>query len=69
MRRHRTGVAAVVATLIAAMAGLTAVLVVQTKANAALTSANLDLAPFKSIDPRGDVRALVLANERERDTL
>ena len=65
MRRHRTAVAAVAATLIAATAGLAAVLVVQTKANAELTSANLDLALSNRLT-QGANRALVLANERER---
>ena len=65
MRRHRTAVAAIAAALIAATAGLTAVLVVQTKANATLTSANLDLA-LSNRQTEGANRALVLANDRER---
>ncbi len=65
MRRHRPAVAAIAAALIAATAGLTAVLVVQTKANAELTSANLDLA-LSIQQTQGANRALMVANERER---
>ena len=43
MRRHKTAVAATAAALLAATVGLAAVLVVQTRANADLLSANLDL--------------------------
>ena len=44
MRRRRTLVAAIAATLLAATVGLAAVLLVQTRANASLKSANLELA-------------------------
>ena len=64
-RRHRTAVAAITATLMAATAGLVAVLVVQTDANAKLKSANLDLALSNRLT-QGANRALVRANERER---
>ena len=44
MRRRRTAVAAIAAAVLASTVGLAAVLVVQTRANAELKSANLDLA-------------------------
>ena len=65
MRRHRTAVAAIAAAFFAAMAGLTAVLVVQTNANAELKSANLDLALSNRLT-LGANRALLVANEREK---
>jgi eukaryotic-like serine/threonine-protein kinase len=65
MRRRRTGVAAVAAALVAATAGLAAVLVVQTEANRKLKSANLDLA-LAIRNTQGANRALQGANDRER---
>ena len=65
MRRHRTAVTAITATLVAATAGLIAVLIVQTEANSKLKLANLDLA-LSNRQTQGANRALVLANERER---
>ena len=63
MRRRRTAVAAVAAALVAATAGLTAVLVVQTDANSKLKSANLDLA-LAIHNTQAANRALEEANER-----
>jgi serine/threonine-protein kinase len=65
MRRRRTLVAALAAAVLAATVGLTAVLAVQTRANAALRSANLDLelANRRTGDANRDLR---LANARER---
>ncbi len=65
MRRRRTTVAAIAATILASVVGLTAVLVVQTRANASLQSANRDLA--KANQRASDAnRDLLLANSRER---
>jgi len=65
MRRRRTTVAALAATVLASTVGLAAVLVVQTRANASLKSANLDLAAAnrRASDANRD---LLLANTRER---
>ncbi len=57
MRRHRTAVAAIAAALVAATAGLAAVLVVQTEANSKLRSANLDLALAIQTDGSGQPRS------------
>ena len=63
--RRRTAVAAIAATVLASTVGLAAVLVVQTRANASLQSANLDLA--KANQRASDAnRDLLLANTRER---
>jgi serine/threonine-protein kinase len=65
MRRRRTAVAAISATVLAATIGLAAVLAVQTRANRALRAANDDLALAKrgTEEANRDLRA---ANERER---
>jgi serine/threonine-protein kinase len=65
MRRRRTLVAAVSAAVLAATLGLAAVLVVQTRANTALLTANLDLA-LANRQINAANRELRLANERER---
>ena len=65
MRRRRTLVAASAAALMAATVGLAAVLVVQTRANAALQSANLDLGLANQLTSNAN-RDLQLANTRER---
>ena len=52
MRRHRTGVAAMTTALAAATMGLAAVLVVQTRANSELKSANLELARGERANPQ-----------------
>jgi serine/threonine-protein kinase len=65
MRRRRTAVAAIAAALVAATIGLAAVLAVETRANAALKSANtaLELANRRANDANSDLQ---LANARER---
>ncbi len=65
MRRRKTAVAAATAALLAATVGLAAVLIVQTRANADLLSANLDLelANRRANDANRDLQ---LANARER---
>ena len=65
MRRRKTAVAAAAAALLAATVGLAAVLAVQTRANADLLSANLDLelANRRTNDANRDLQ---LANARER---
>jgi eukaryotic-like serine/threonine-protein kinase len=65
MRRRRTAVAAIATALVAVTAGLAAVLVVQTEANAKLKSGNLDLA-LSYRRTQGANHALELANLRER---
>jgi len=65
MRRRRTTVAAIAATVLASTVGLAAVLVVQTRANASLKSANHDLARANQRASDAN-RDLVLANTRER---
>jgi eukaryotic-like serine/threonine-protein kinase len=65
MRRRRTAVAAIAAAVLAATVGLAAVLGVQTRANAALTSANLDL-ELANRRAQAANRDLQEANERER---
>ncbi len=65
MRRRRTVMAAVAAGVLAATVGLAAVLAVQTRANAALHSANLDLA-IANRHINAANHDLRLANERER---
>ena len=65
MRRHRTAVTAAAASLVAATIGLAAVLVVQTRANSELKSANLDL-DLANRRVSDSYRDLQLANERER---
>jgi len=65
MRRRRTTVAALAAAVLASTVGLAAVLVVQTRANASLKSANLDLAAANQRASDAN-RDLVLANTRER---
>jgi serine/threonine-protein kinase len=64
-RRNRTAVTAAAAALLMAMVGLTAVLAVQTRANAALTVANahLELSNRREVKANADLKA---ANERER---
>ena len=68
MRRHRTAVTAAAASLVAATIGLAAVLVVQTRANSELKSANLDL-DLANRRVRDSYRDLQLANQRERGSL
>ena len=63
--RRRTTVAAIAATVLASTLGLAAVLVVQTRANASLKSANLDLAEANQRASDAN-RELLLANARER---
>jgi eukaryotic-like serine/threonine-protein kinase len=63
--RRRTTVAALAATVLASTLGLAAVLLVQTRANASLKSANLDLAAANQRASDFN-RELVLANTRER---
>jgi len=65
MRRRRTTVAAIAATVLASTVGLAAVLVVQTRANASLKSANLELAEANQRASDAN-RDLVVANTRER---
>ena len=65
MRRHRPAVAAIAAALVAATIGLAAVLVVQTRANVDLKSANSDLALANQRAGEAN-RELELANQRER---
>jgi len=65
MRRRRTTVAALAATVLASTVGLAAVLVVQTRANASLKSANLHLAAANQRASDAN-RDLLLANTRER---
>jgi serine/threonine-protein kinase len=65
MRRRRTTVAVIAATVLASTIGLAAVLVVQTRANASLKSAVLDLA-LANQRASGANRDLLLANTRER---
>jgi eukaryotic-like serine/threonine-protein kinase len=64
-RRRRTSMAVIAATVLASVIGLTAVLVVQTRANVDLKSANLDLAMAnrRASDANHE---LSLANARER---
>ena len=64
-RRNRTAVTAAAAALLMAMVGLTAVLAVQTRANAALTVANtrLEISNRREVKANADLKA---ANERER---
>jgi serine/threonine-protein kinase len=64
-QRHRTAVAAIATALVAATVGLGAVLIVQTRANAELRSANLELA-WANRRARDANRELQLANQRER---
>jgi serine/threonine-protein kinase len=65
MRHHRTAMAAIATALVAATFGLAAVLVVQTRANSDLKSANLELARAnrRASDANRDLQ---LANQRER---
>jgi serine/threonine-protein kinase len=65
MRRRRTTAAAIAATIVASTVGLAAVLAVQTRANASLKAANLDL---EEANERASIanRDLRLANARER---
>ncbi len=63
--RRRTTVAALAATVLASTLGLAAVLMVQTRANASLKSANLDLAAANQRASDFN-RELMLANTRER---
>jgi serine/threonine-protein kinase len=65
MRRRRTTAAAIAASVVASTIGLAAVLAVQTRANASLKAANLDLAKAnqRASDANRDLR---LANARER---
>jgi eukaryotic-like serine/threonine-protein kinase len=65
MRRRRTTMAVMAATVLASTVGLAAVLVVQTRANADLKSANLDL-ELANQHARDANRDLLLANARER---
>ncbi len=65
MRRRRTTMAVIAATVLASTVGLAAVLVVQTRANADLKSANLDL-ELANQHARDANRDLLLANARER---
>jgi serine/threonine-protein kinase len=65
MRRRRTLMAAIAAGVLAATLGLAAVLVVQTRAKAALQSANLDL-DLANKNMNAANRELRLANARER---
>ena len=64
-RRNRTAVTAAAAALLMAMVGLTAVLAVQTRANAALKVANtrLEISNQREVKANADLNA---ANERER---
>jgi serine/threonine protein kinase/tetratricopeptide (TPR) repeat protein len=65
MRRRKSAVAALAATVLAATFGLAAVLAVQTRANAALKSANLELAEAnrRTLQANNDLQS---ANARER---
>ncbi len=63
--RRRTAVAAIAATVLASTLGLAAVLAVQTRANASLKSANLELAEANQRASDAN-RELLLANSRER---
>jgi serine/threonine protein kinase len=65
MRRRRTTMVAIAATLVASTVGLTAVLAVQTRANASLKQANLDLAMANQRASDAN-RDLLAANARER---
>ena len=65
MRRRRTAVAAIAAALVAATAGLTAVLVVQTKPTRSSVGKPRP-GPVQSDDTSGPTATLVLANTRER---
>ena len=64
-RRNRTAVTAAAAAVMMAVVGLTAVLAVQTRANAALTVANtrLEISNQREVKANADLKA---ANERER---
>ncbi len=64
-RRNRTAVTAAAATVMMAVLGLSAVLAVQTRANAALTTANarLELSNQREVKANADLKA---ANDRER---
>ena len=64
-RRNRTAVTAAAAALMMAVVGLTAVLAVQTRANAALKVANnrLEVSNQREVKANADLKA---ANERER---
>ena len=64
-RRRRTSMAVIAATVLASVVGLAAVLVVQTRANTDLKSANLDLAMANQRASDAN-RELSLANARER---
>jgi eukaryotic-like serine/threonine-protein kinase len=66
MRRHRTKVTALAVSVLVAPAGTAAVLAVQTRANAALTSANLDLAVANERVTQANAD-LKLANAREKE--
>jgi serine/threonine-protein kinase len=65
LTRHRVGVTAAGAAVLVALAGLAAVLGVQTQANAALKRANIDLAIANTRVTRANV-ALAASNDRER---
>jgi serine/threonine-protein kinase len=65
MRRRKTTAAAIAATVVASTIGLAAVLAVQTRANASLKAANLNLAEANQRASDAN-RALLLANARER---
>jgi eukaryotic-like serine/threonine-protein kinase len=65
MRRRRTTVAAIAATVLASTVGLAAVLLVQTRANHSLQSANRDLAAANERASNAN-RDLLAANSRER---
>src|SRR5262249_4128717 len=65
LARRRTTVAALAAAVLASTLGLAAVLLVQTRANASLKSANIGLAEANQRASDAN-RELVLANSRER---
>jgi serine/threonine-protein kinase len=65
LSRHKVGVAAAAAAVLMALAGIGAVLAVQTRANGALRTANLDLAVANANVTRSN-NELAASNERER---